>query len=176
MRAATKSIVSIAILTGALAPATSAPYNAASAFLNKTFVVTFDLGPNYQLIAGRSNVEVRFYVSSDGEVFFHPDSTENAGCSGNSGSTTRVNQVATTSRVCNGASVTTTSSVNIGGDVLTYTETRLGPAPTPKNRSAGSRAYSFRFDGRTCEALRYIVEGILMSPVSCSVENGNTAG
>ena len=176
MRAATKSIVSIAMLIGAVVSAAAAPYNTASAFLNKTFVVTFDLGPNYQLIAGRSNVEVRFYVSPDGEVFFHPDSTENTGCSEIDGSTTRVNQLATTKRVCNGVSVITTSSVNIAGDVLTYTETRLGTSPTPKNRSAGSRAYSFRFNGRTCEALRYIVEGILMSPVSCSVDDGDTAG
>ena len=162
MWAATKSVVSIAILTAALAPATAAPYNAARAFLNKTFVVTFDLGPNYQLIAGRSNVAFRFYVSPDGEVFFHPDPAENTGCSGNSGPTTRVNQVATTSHVCGGVSVTTTSSVHIAGDVLTYTETRLSTLPASKNKS-GSRAYSFRFDGQRCEALRYIVEGITMT-------------
>ena len=176
MQSAATCVLSVAILAGAIVPAATTPYGGASAFFNKTFVVTFDLGLNYQLIAGDSNVESRFYVSSDGEVFFYPDSTEKSDCSGSGGPATRVNQVRTTSHICNGVSVVTTSSVNISGDVLTYTETRLVTSPSAKNTSRTQRAYSFRFDGRTCEALRYIVEGILMSPVSCSVEDGNTAG
>jgi hypothetical protein len=151
-------------------------YGGANAFFNKTFVVTFDLGPNYQLIAGDSNVESRFYVSSDGEVFFHPASTEKPGCSGSDRAATKVNEIKTTLHTCDEVSVTTTSSVSIFGDVLTYTETRLVTSPASRNKSRTQRAYSFRFDGRNCEALRYIVEGILMSPVSCRVEDGNAAG
>ena len=164
------------MLIGAVVPAASVSCAGASAFFNKTFVVTFDLGPNYQLIAGHSNVEYRFYVSSDGEVFFHPASTEKTGCSGSGGPTTKVNQVTTTSHTCDGVSVATTSSVSIDGNVLTYTETRQLTSQASKNKSRSQRAYSFRFDGRNCEALRYIVEGILMSPVSCRVEEGNTDG
>jgi hypothetical protein len=151
-------------------------YGGANAFFNKTFVVTFDLGPNYQLIAGDSNVESRFYVSSDGEVSFYPASTERTGCSGSGGPTTKVNQIRTTSHICDEVFVATTSSVNIDGDILTYTETRLVTSSASRNKSRTQRAYSFRFDGRTCEDLRYIVEGILMSPVSCRVEDGNTTG
>jgi hypothetical protein len=175
---ATKCVLAVALVFEAFVPSAAMSYSGASAFFNKTFVVTFDLGPNYQLIAGHSNVEFRFYVSSDGEVFFYSPSTEKPACSRDNRSITKVNQVTTTSRVCNGVSVTTTSSVNITGDVLTYTETQtqLAASPASRNKSAGSRAYSFRFDGRKCEALRYIVEGILMSPVSCLVEDGNTAG
>jgi hypothetical protein len=178
VQSATKYLLSAALLIGALVPSAAVSYGGAAAFFNKTFVVTFDLGPNYQLIAGRSNVEFRFYVSPDGEVSFYSPSAEKAGCFVNSRSTTKANQVTTTSRVCGGVSVTTTSSVHIAGDVLTYTETQAQPgtALASRNKSAGSRAYSFRFDGRTCEALRYIVEGILMSPVSCQVDDGNTAG
>jgi hypothetical protein len=176
VQSATKCVSSVALLIGALIASASMSYGSANAFFNKTFVVTFDLGPNYQMIAGNSNVEARFYVSSDGEVFFYPGSTEKTGCFGSGGPTTKVNQIKTTSHVCDEVSVATTSSVSIDGNVLTYTETRLVTSSASRNKSRTQRAYSFRFVGRKCEALRYIVEGILMSPVSCRVENGNTAG
>jgi hypothetical protein len=154
-------------------PAASASYGGANAFFDKTFVVTFDLGLNYQLIARHSNVAFRFYVSSDGTVSFYATSAEKTGCPGNSGSTTKLGQSATTSRECDGISDTTTSHVRILGDILTYTETQFVTTSVSRRTSSVRRGYAFRFDGRTCQAIQYIVEGIQMSPVSCQVEDGN---
>jgi len=176
VRAPTKYLLSAALLIGASIPAASVSYGGANAFFNKTFVVTFDLGPNYQMIASHSNVAFRFYVSSDGTVSFDPTSTGKTGCPENNRSTTRLNQSATTSRECDGMSDTTTSHVRILGDILTYTEAQFVTSSVSRRTSSVRRGYSFRFDGRTCEAIQYIVEGIAMSPVSCQVEDGNTAG
>lgn len=175
MRAPTKYLLSAALLIGAFIPAASVSYGGANTFIDKTFVVTFDLGPNYQMIARHSNVAFRFYVSSDATVSFYSTSTEKTGCPGNNRST-QLNQSATTSRECDGISDTTTSHVRIVGDILTYTETQFVTSSVSKKTSSVRRGYSFRVDGRTCEAMQYIIEGIAMSPVSCQVEDGNTAG
>lgn len=176
MRAPTKYLRSAALLTGALIPAASVAYGGEDAFFNKTFIVTFDLGPNYQLIARHSNVAFRFYVSSDGTVSFYATPTDRIGCPGNGGSTTKLGQSATTSRECDGISDTTTSRVRIVENVLTYTEAQFVTSSVSRKTSSVRRGYSFRFSGRTCEAIQYIVEGIAMSPVSCQVEDGHTSG
>lgn len=176
VRAPTKYLLSAALLIGAFIPAASVSYGRADVFFDKTFVITFDLGPNYQMIARDSNVAFRFYVSSNGTVSFYAASTERTGCPGNNRSTAQLNQSATTSRECDGISDTTTSHVRIAEDVLTYTEAQFVTSSVSGKTSSVRRGYSFRFTGRTCQAIQYIVEGIAMSPVSCQVEDGDTAG
>jgi len=178
LQAPTKYVLSAAILTGAFVPAAAAFYGTAKPFFNKTFAVTFDLGSNHQLIAGYSNVELRFYVSDEGTVFFYPASTEKTGCFANRRSPiqTQVNQSTTTSRECDGMTDMTTSRVDVLGDILTYTETQSVTSWATRRKLTVRRGYSLRFNGSSCEALRYIVEGIAMAPVSCQVADGNTAG
>lgn len=144
----------VAGITASTAPSRSEDVD--KRFLDKTFIVTFDVhGPT----------SFTFYIDSDAVVHFYHNNPEPCA---DTGGRAKIGQTETGSYSCENIENTLESSAALKGGVLEYSETN----------EAMNAKYVFRFssDGKSCKAVSYnVIQGLddgNHRPLSCRVRAG----
>ena len=143
---------------------------AAADFLNKTFLVSADLG-------GKSRTTFRFYIAKDGRVFAYANNTGNCSDTGAEGeiNATRRSKYSCPSTAGGTFSVTTIMTTTVTGDTI-----RIEENDSNYSRLAGTSRvkyrYSWQFDGSTCGHAAYSYSAASLSGsgknVRCSWKAG----